>query len=62
MFELFFGFVIICIVINIVGCCAGFASYSDILYYPQMNRLDQRGIEKCLKGITPFEMSGYDTA
>lgn len=60
MFELFFGFVIICIVINIVGCCAGFASYSDILYYPQMNQLDesQRVTEKGLKSV----MSEYDTA
>lgn len=60
MFELFFGFVIICTVINIVGCCAGFASYSDILYYPQMNQLDesQRVTEKGLKSV----MSEYDTA
>lgn len=41
MFELFFGFVIICAVIDIVGCCAESASYSDILYYPQMNQLDE---------------------
>lgn len=51
MFELFFSFVIICAVIDIVGCCAGSASYSDILYYPQMNQLDesQKGYRKKLK-------------
>lgn len=51
MFELFFGFVITCAVIDIVGCCAGSASYSDILYYPQMNQLDesQKGYRKKLK-------------
>lgn len=60
MFELFFSFVIICAVIDIVGCCAGSASYSDILYYPQMNQLDesQRVTEKDLKSV----MSEYDTA
>lgn len=60
MFELFFGFVITCAVIDIVGCCAGSASYSDILYYPQMNQLDesQRVTEKSLKSV----MSEYDTA
>lgn len=51
MFELFFSFVVICAVIDIVGCCAGSASYSDILYYPQMNQLDesQKGYRKKLK-------------
>lgn len=60
MFELFFGFVITCAVIDIVGCCAGSVSYSDILYYPQMNQLDesQRVTEKGLKSV----MSEYDTA
>lgn len=60
MFELFFGFVITCAVIDIIDCCAGSASYSDILYYPQMNQLDesQRVTEKGLKSV----MSEYDTA
>ena len=60
MFELFFSFVIISAVIDIVGCCARSASYSDILYYPQMNQLDesQRVTEKGLKSV----MSEYDTA
>lgn len=60
MLELFFSFVIICAVIDIVGCCAGSASYSDILYYPQMNQLgeSQRVTEKGLKSV----MSEYDTA
>ena len=60
MFELFFSFVNICAVIDIVGCCARSASYSDILYYPQMNQLDesQRVTEKGLKSV----MSEYDTA
>ena len=60
MFELFFSFVIICAVIDIVGCCAGSASYSDNLYYPQMNQLDesQRVTEKGLNSV----MSEYDTA
>lgn len=60
MFELFFSFVIICAVIDIVGRCAGSASYSDILYYPQMNQLDesQRTTEEGLKSV----MSEYDTA
>ena len=51
---------IICAVLDIVGCCARSASYSDILYYPQMNQLDesQRVTEKGLKSV----MSEYDTA
>lgn len=59
MLELFFSFVIICAVIDIVGCCAGPASYSDTLYYPQMNQLDesQRATEEGLKSV----MSEYDT-
>lgn len=73
MFELCFGFVLICTVIDIVYCivtsCARSASHSDddILYHQQMNQFQQQQLDESrrvtgegLKSVTPFEMGGYD--
>ena len=68
MFGLFFGLVIICIVVDIVYCCAGSTSHSDdALCHQQMNQLQRQQLdesrrftEEGLKSVTPFEMGGYD--